>query len=134
MGKCQVKLIKGKNAGQICCDYTNKTINGVFYCAGHYNAEIQKQKRISKPKPKPSIQPELTMDLSSGYSVDEIIEYEYKKMKDNYQDNNDLTSARLNHLFDKFNELSKKIEEFETKKDMPRLHFDHDDNDFEVFN
>lgn len=122
MGKCEHVIEKGKRKDQVCGIYTNKKVDNRFYCSSHYNSHVPKDKPIEKPieKPKeiPKEQPkpdiiddkpkfinERTLSLENGDSLDEVIEYEFKKMTDQNKEPDD-----VNHkLLKKIDKLSDRL-------------------------
>lgn len=119
MPNCSKIIIKGKNKGKECGEYTTKKLDNKYYCAGHYKCEISK-KDENKFK--------INFDVDYN-DEDEMIEIATRKIVNGDNAPRDLTTAKFNHVNDKINNISKKLD------DIYNFIYDkhNNDNDFEEF-
>lgn len=123
MPKCEKILEKTKRKGEQCGIYTNKKYGEKFYCSAHYKLfdNNEKPKELIKETPKEPItltdnQKALTLDITSGYSLDEMIEQEYQhiiKSNPDYNKGRDINLGRYNELKDNLKKISDKINDLE---------------------
>lgn len=128
MPKCQKVLEKSKRKGQECGIYTNKQINGVYYCSSHIkvvpnnNTENNVNNTVNDNTPIKSEKPNdneyikrFIVDLNTGYSLDEVVDFKYNELKNNMKDNKkrEFHKGMYNEFKDKISQMYQRLNDIE---------------------
>lgn len=143
MPKCEKVLEKGKKKGQTCDIYTNKEINGKYYCSSHIkplsnNSDSQKKEVTIKHQSN-----NFTLDFENceqrineldeiinddNITLDKRIDATTEKIVLENRNKNKKTNvnyAQNMHILDKLEEINKRLTSLENQK--------NNDHEFEIY-